>query len=68
MTERQIALKCGVSPQAVSKWVVGKARPDERARKRLEKATGIPGVAWDQEAVVVPSDAANDASTDPEAA
>lgn len=60
-TITQVAKKCGVSPQAVHKWVRGTARPEEKMRRRIEKHFAIAMADWDQFV-------ANDVSPAPEAA
>lgn len=47
-TQESIARKCGVSQQAVGKWLDGTSRPGAPARTRLFEAYGIAPRAWDE--------------------
>lgn len=46
---RNVAARCGVSPQAVSQWASGRTRPSPEARARLETHFAIPASLWDGE-------------------
>lgn len=50
-TQASIARALGVTPEAVRHWCTGAAKPKEKLRKKLEKLTGVPARAWDEEAV-----------------
>jgi transcriptional regulator with XRE-family HTH domain len=46
LTQTQLASELGVSPQAVSNWVAGRARPEPRFRADIERLTGVPRTLW----------------------
>ena len=46
MTASELARKLGVTPQAVSGWIRGKAVPGPETLRALEDVTGIPMRAW----------------------
>ena len=50
MTAAELARKLGVSPQAVSGWIKGKAVPAPEKLRALEDVTGIPMRAWTEPA------------------
>jgi transcriptional regulator with XRE-family HTH domain len=51
MTAAELARKLGVTPQAVSGWIKGKAVPTPETLRALEDVTGIPMRAWTEPAV-----------------
>jgi len=57
LTQKALAQALGVTPQAVSSWVVGRARPSPPLRAAIERITGIPADAWltDQERALIES-------------
>jgi DNA-binding transcriptional regulator YdaS (Cro superfamily) len=46
MTQTQLANALGITPQAVSNWVNGGARPPAAQREAIERITGISADAW----------------------
>lgn len=46
MTATELARRLGVTPQAVSGWVRGKALPSPKMLRALEDVLGIPMRAW----------------------
>ncbi len=46
MSQRDLADALGVTPQAVSAWVSGRARPGSVHREAIERITGIPAESW----------------------
>lgn len=49
MSQSDLAKELGVSPQAVSGWVVGRAKPTPELMARIEDLFGIPMRAWTEE-------------------
>jgi transcriptional regulator with XRE-family HTH domain len=49
MTQSELARKLGVSPQWVSDWVHGRAKPGVDLMAKLEDLLGIPMRAWTEE-------------------
>jgi transcriptional regulator with XRE-family HTH domain len=49
MSQSKLAEELGVSPQAVSGWVVGKSKPAPEQMVRIEDLFGIPMRAWTEE-------------------
>ena len=50
MSQKQLADALGISQQAVSMWVHGKARPSSEHWRAIERLTGIPVDSWIDEA------------------
>jgi transcriptional regulator with XRE-family HTH domain len=50
MSQSQLARELGVSPQAVSGWVTGRAKPTPELMARLEDLLGIPMRSWTEPA------------------
>lgn len=50
MSQSKLAEELGVSPQAVSGWVIGKSKPTPELMARIEDLVGIPMRAWTEEA------------------
>lgn len=46
ITQAQLAEKLGVTQQAVSAWVYGRARPDLSKMLLIERFLGIPVASW----------------------
>jgi transcriptional regulator with XRE-family HTH domain len=46
MTAAELARRLGVTPQAVSGWIKGKAIPTPETLRAIEDALGIPMRAW----------------------
>ena len=46
MSQSDLAKELGVSPQAVSGWVIGRAKPTPDLMARIEDLLGIPMRAW----------------------
>ncbi len=46
MTQAKLAERLGVSQQAVSSWLHGRARPEPEKMAAIEKILGIPMAAW----------------------
>jgi transcriptional regulator with XRE-family HTH domain len=46
MSQSELAQKLGVSPQAVSKWVMGIGRPSADLMAQIEQMLGIPMLEW----------------------
>lgn len=46
MTAAELARRLGVTPQAVSGWIKGKAIPSPKMLRALEDVMGIPMRAW----------------------
>lgn len=49
MSQTELAKQLGVSPQAVSGWVVGRAKPTAELMVRIEDLLGIPMRSWTEE-------------------
>jgi DNA-binding XRE family transcriptional regulator len=49
MSQTKLAETLGVSPQAVSGWVVGKSKPELELMLRIETLLDIPVRAWTEE-------------------
>jgi len=52
LTQSAIAEKLGVTAQAVSSWVTGRALPSAKRMQQLEELLGIPMRDWLEEDVV----------------
>lgn len=48
-TQKEIARRCGVTPPAVFKWMMGRSKPDYSSRLTLKRVYGIELDAWDRE-------------------
>ena len=46
MSQSDLARALGVTPQAVSNWVNGVARPGAAQREAIQRITGIDADAW----------------------
>lgn len=46
ITQRQLAVKLGVTQQAVSAWLHGIARPDPERMAKIEELLGVPMRDW----------------------
>lgn len=47
MTQKRLADELGVTQQAVSMWLRGISKPDEKRRGRLAELTGVAVEDWD---------------------
>jgi transcriptional regulator with XRE-family HTH domain len=50
MSQAELARRLGVSPQAVSGWVMGNAKPTADLMAKIEDVLGIPMRAWTEPA------------------
>ncbi len=49
MSQSDLARELGVSPQAVSGWIVGRSKPTPELMARIEDLLSIPMRAWTEE-------------------
>ncbi len=48
MTRAELAKTLGVSPQAVSAWLMKISKPSYELRVQIRKMFGIPAASWDE--------------------